>query len=176
MMDLRSIILLLLVLAFMAIVSIWTPFAFERIAVRWFSMPNILFFWWVPAATLLVAFATWRWLETLDHSRNFFPKPSRPEKSTGVCASCSPSAAVRIHRSGASPRRSTSNRNTDPLHFRFAIGKLHFQRQNIDAHKIRTRAIKRDKCRNLERQALLVISRRHVCLLDSDLAIFGRCR
>ena len=57
-------LLLLVVLAFMAIVSIWTPFAFERIAVRWFSLPNILFFWWVPAATLLVTFATWRWLET----------------------------------------------------------------------------------------------------------------
>ncbi len=55
--------LLLVVLAFMAIVSIWTPFAFERIAARWFSLPNILFFWWVPAATLLVAFAAWRWLD-----------------------------------------------------------------------------------------------------------------
>ena len=57
-------LLLLVVLAFMAIVSIWTPFAFERIAVRWFSLPNILFFWWVPAATLLVAFAAWRWLDS----------------------------------------------------------------------------------------------------------------
>jgi cytochrome d ubiquinol oxidase subunit II len=57
-------LLLLTVLAFMAIVSIWTPLAFERIAVRWFSLPNILFFWWVPAATALVAFAAWRWLET----------------------------------------------------------------------------------------------------------------
>ena len=57
-------LLLLVVLAFMAIVSIWTPFAFERIAARWFSLPNILFFWWVPAATLLVAFAAWRWLDS----------------------------------------------------------------------------------------------------------------
>ena len=57
-------LLLLAVLAFMAIVSLWTPLAFERIAVRWFSLPNILFFWWVPAATALVAFAAWRWLET----------------------------------------------------------------------------------------------------------------
>jgi cytochrome d ubiquinol oxidase subunit II len=57
-------LLLLTVLAFMAIVSLWTPLAFERIAVRWFSLPNILFFWWVPAATALVAFALWRWLET----------------------------------------------------------------------------------------------------------------
>src|ERR1700730_7141427 len=57
-------LLLLAVLAFMAIVSLWTPLAFERIAVRWFSLPNILFFWWVPAATALVSFALLRWLET----------------------------------------------------------------------------------------------------------------
>jgi cytochrome d ubiquinol oxidase subunit II len=57
-------LLLLAVLACMAIVSLWTPLAFERIAARWFSLPNIMFFWWVPAATALVAFAAWRWLET----------------------------------------------------------------------------------------------------------------
>src|SRR5437667_5470308 len=57
-------LLLLAVLAFMAIVSIWTPLAFERIAERWFSLPNILFLWWVPAATALVAYAAWRWIET----------------------------------------------------------------------------------------------------------------
>jgi cytochrome d ubiquinol oxidase subunit II len=57
-------LLLVAVLAFMAIVSVWTPVAFERIAVRWFSLPNILFFWWVPTATAIVAFAAWRWLET----------------------------------------------------------------------------------------------------------------
>src|SRR3954462_13116910 len=57
-------LLLLVVLGFMAIVSIWTPLAFERIATRWFSLLNILFLWWVPAATALVAFAAWRWLDT----------------------------------------------------------------------------------------------------------------
>src|ERR1700752_4067516 len=31
-------------------------------AARWFSLPNILFFWWVPAATILAALAAWRWL------------------------------------------------------------------------------------------------------------------
>jgi cytochrome d ubiquinol oxidase subunit II len=55
---------LLAVLVFMAIVSLWTPLAIERIAARWFSFPNILFFWWVPAATALVAFSAWRWLES----------------------------------------------------------------------------------------------------------------
>jgi cytochrome d ubiquinol oxidase subunit II len=57
-------LLLLVVLAFLVIVSVWTPLAFERIAERWFSLPNILFFWWVPAATILTAFAAWRWLES----------------------------------------------------------------------------------------------------------------
>src|SRR5437588_12319796 len=57
-------LLLVAVLGLMAIVSLWTPLAFERIAVRWFSLPNLLFFWWVPAATALVAIAAWRWLDT----------------------------------------------------------------------------------------------------------------
>ena len=57
-------LLLVAVIAFMAVVSIWTPLDVERIAVRWFSLPNILFIWWVPAATALVAFAAWRWLES----------------------------------------------------------------------------------------------------------------
>src|SRR5262249_53582769 len=37
--------------------------AFERIAARWFSLPNILFLWPVPFLTALVAFAAWRALE-----------------------------------------------------------------------------------------------------------------
>jgi cytochrome d ubiquinol oxidase subunit II len=57
-------LLLLAVLGFMAIVSLWTPLVFERIAERWFSLPNFLFLWWVPAATALVAFAAWRWLHS----------------------------------------------------------------------------------------------------------------
>src|SRR6266545_1970294 len=56
-------ILLAAVLAFMAVVSLWTPLAFERIATRWFSTPNIYYLWPVPIATALTAFAAWRWLE-----------------------------------------------------------------------------------------------------------------
>jgi cytochrome bd ubiquinol oxidase subunit II len=55
--------LLVVVLVFMAIVSLWTPLAFDRIAARWFSLPNLLFFWWVPVVTALVAFAAWRSIE-----------------------------------------------------------------------------------------------------------------
>jgi len=55
-------LLLLAVLAFMAVVSLWTPLAFPRIFARWFTMPNILFLWPVPIVTALVAFAAWKWL------------------------------------------------------------------------------------------------------------------
>jgi cytochrome d ubiquinol oxidase subunit II len=54
-------ILLLVVLAFMAAVSVWTPLAFERIATRW--LPNIVYLWPVPLATALAAFIGWRALD-----------------------------------------------------------------------------------------------------------------
>ena len=63
-------LLLILVLAFMAAVSVWTPLAFERIAARWFSLPNILLLWPVPLLTALVALAGWRWL---DAGRDLLP-------------------------------------------------------------------------------------------------------
>jgi cytochrome bd ubiquinol oxidase subunit II len=56
-------LLLLAVLGFMAIVSLWTPLAFERIATRWFATPNIYYLWPVPLLTAVTAFALWRWLE-----------------------------------------------------------------------------------------------------------------
>ena len=55
--------LLLVVLAFMAAVSLYTPLAFPRIAERWFSLPNFYYLWPVPLLTALLAFALWRWLE-----------------------------------------------------------------------------------------------------------------
>ena len=55
--------LLFVVLAFMGIVSLWTPLAFPRIAERWFSTPNIFFLWPVPVVTALIAYLAWRWLE-----------------------------------------------------------------------------------------------------------------
>jgi cytochrome bd ubiquinol oxidase subunit II len=55
--------LLLGVLVFMAVVSLWTPLQFPRIAQRWFSQPNILFLWPVPVVTALTALMAWRWLE-----------------------------------------------------------------------------------------------------------------
>jgi cytochrome d ubiquinol oxidase subunit II len=55
--------LLLAVIVFMAIVSLWTPVMQPRIAERWFSLPNILYLWPVPVITAGVAFLAWRWLE-----------------------------------------------------------------------------------------------------------------
>jgi cytochrome d ubiquinol oxidase subunit II len=54
---------LLIVLGFMAAVSLWTPLAEPRIAARWFSLPNFYFLWPVPVVTALTAFLLWRWLE-----------------------------------------------------------------------------------------------------------------
>jgi cytochrome d ubiquinol oxidase subunit II len=56
-------LLLAAVLGFMALVSLWTPLAFERIAIRWFSTPNLYYLWPVPVVTALTALALWRWLE-----------------------------------------------------------------------------------------------------------------
>jgi cytochrome d ubiquinol oxidase subunit II len=55
--------LLLAVLVFMAIVSVWTPLSVERIALRWFSTPNIYYLWPVPFLTALTALVAWRGLE-----------------------------------------------------------------------------------------------------------------
>jgi cytochrome d ubiquinol oxidase subunit II len=55
--------LLLAVLVFMAIVSLWTPLSIERIALRWFSTPNIYYLWPVPFFTALTALVAWRGLE-----------------------------------------------------------------------------------------------------------------
>lgn len=63
---------LLAVLASMAVVSLYTPLAFERIAQRWFSIPNIYYLWPVPAVTALVAFTLWRGLEARRELVPFF--------------------------------------------------------------------------------------------------------
>ena len=47
-------------LAFIVMVSVWTPLVEERIANRWFSYPNILYFSPVPILTALLALLLWR--------------------------------------------------------------------------------------------------------------------
>jgi cytochrome d ubiquinol oxidase subunit II len=55
--------LLLTVLVFMVIVSIWTPLTEPRIAARWFALPSLYFLWPVPVVTALTAYLAWRWIE-----------------------------------------------------------------------------------------------------------------
>jgi cytochrome d ubiquinol oxidase subunit II len=52
--------LLFSLLGCIAVVSIWTPLLFQRIAERWFSVPNFYFLSQVPLATLLLAYLCWR--------------------------------------------------------------------------------------------------------------------
>jgi cytochrome d ubiquinol oxidase subunit II len=47
-------------LAFIVLVSLWTPFAHARIAHRWFGWPHIAFLWPVPIVTALIAYGIWR--------------------------------------------------------------------------------------------------------------------
>ncbi|MEC4717857.1 cytochrome d ubiquinol oxidase subunit II [Noviherbaspirillum sp. CPCC 100848] len=51
--------LLLGLLAFIGVVSVWTPLQIERIAERWFSVPNIFFLSQIPLATALTAWLCW---------------------------------------------------------------------------------------------------------------------
>jgi cytochrome d ubiquinol oxidase subunit II len=60
------------VLAFMAVVSLWTPLTVDVIAARWFSLPNILFLWPVPVVTAIVAWCAWRWLDSGREVLPFF--------------------------------------------------------------------------------------------------------
>ena len=48
------------VLAFIAMVSVWTPIVHPQIAQRWFSLPNLLYLAIVPLITAGIAWATWR--------------------------------------------------------------------------------------------------------------------
>jgi cytochrome d ubiquinol oxidase subunit II len=63
-------VLLVLVLAFVGAVSLWTPLEFARIAERWFSTPNIYFLWPVPIVTALMALLVWR---GLDRRSDYLP-------------------------------------------------------------------------------------------------------
>jgi cytochrome d ubiquinol oxidase subunit II len=49
-------------LGFIALVSIWTPLAFGRIAQRWFSMPNLVMLLPLPLASAFAAWLCWHGL------------------------------------------------------------------------------------------------------------------
>ncbi|HEX2257085.1 MAG TPA: cytochrome d ubiquinol oxidase subunit II [Afifellaceae bacterium] len=52
-------ILVLAVLAIAAVVSLWTPLAFERIFERWFTAPNVFLLWPLPLATAWLGYVLW---------------------------------------------------------------------------------------------------------------------
>jgi cytochrome d ubiquinol oxidase subunit II len=58
----RGVVALYGVVAFIAMVSIWTPLAHPGIATRWFSFPNIVYLAPVPIVTAAIAIGTWRGL------------------------------------------------------------------------------------------------------------------
>lgn len=63
-------IALLGVLAFIVMVSAWTPLLHARIAERWFSWPNMVWFAPVPVVTALLALWLWR---ALSRGRDVVP-------------------------------------------------------------------------------------------------------
>ncbi|MGV3743175.1 MAG: cytochrome d ubiquinol oxidase subunit II [Burkholderiaceae bacterium] len=58
------------ILLFIAMVSIWTPMVDQRIADRWFSMPNLLYFSPVPVLTVAIAWLLW---DSLRKGREVLP-------------------------------------------------------------------------------------------------------
>jgi cytochrome d ubiquinol oxidase subunit II len=64
--------LIVVVLGFMAVVSLWTPLSVPRIAARWFTTPNIFYLWPVPIVTALVALVAWRALMRGGERAPFF--------------------------------------------------------------------------------------------------------
>lgn len=62
--------LTLVMLAIIAIISIWTPFAQPAIASRWFSLPNIILFAPVP---LLVLYSAWLIIRSVKKKGHYLP-------------------------------------------------------------------------------------------------------
>lgn len=55
----QATVALIVTVFFIALVSLWTPLAFERIAARWFAWNHLVYLWPVPAITALIAFSVW---------------------------------------------------------------------------------------------------------------------
>ena len=69
-------ILLPIVLAAMAVVSLWTPLTIDRIWERWFTMPNMLYLAPVPLLAAAASFVCWRGLENRSDTAPFFASVS----------------------------------------------------------------------------------------------------
>jgi cytochrome bd ubiquinol oxidase subunit II len=64
--------LLMIVLAFIVLVSVWTPLEFERIAERWLTWPNLAYLAPVPLVTGFLAVACWRGIARGRHPGQAF--------------------------------------------------------------------------------------------------------
>jgi cytochrome d ubiquinol oxidase subunit II len=64
--------LLLIVLAAMAVISLWTPLTIPRIAERWFVMPNLIYLSPVPILSAVAALVCWRGLHSRADTSPFF--------------------------------------------------------------------------------------------------------
>lgn len=64
-------LLLPVVLAALAIVSLWTPLAIPRIFERWFTLPNFFLLLPVPVLTAFAAWSCWSGLRKNDDTRPF---------------------------------------------------------------------------------------------------------
>ncbi len=61
--------LLLTLLLVIAVISLWTPFAYPAIASRWFTLPNLLFLLPVPVLVLLLSLWQWRSLNNMQSEK-----------------------------------------------------------------------------------------------------------
>ena len=57
---------LMLMLASIVAISLWTPYSVPRIAERWFAWPNILFLAPIPLLTLAAARYCWQGIENIS--------------------------------------------------------------------------------------------------------------
>jgi len=58
--------LLILLLVFIAAISLWTPLAQPAIAARWFTLPNLFFLLPVPVLVVILSLYQWRCLNNPD--------------------------------------------------------------------------------------------------------------
>jgi cytochrome d ubiquinol oxidase subunit II len=65
-------LLLIGMMTFIAIVSIWTPLEYSRIAERWFHWPNMLYLAPVPVLTAFLALRCWRGIGSRHPSTAFY--------------------------------------------------------------------------------------------------------
>ncbi|MFA9460038.1 cytochrome d ubiquinol oxidase subunit II [Thiohalorhabdus methylotrophus] len=63
--------LAMIMIAFMVMVSIWTPFLEPRLMERWFSLPNILWLWPMPVLVAVTSWLLWRSVLAGDELRPF---------------------------------------------------------------------------------------------------------